>query len=125
MITSKVLNEETTLLLENWGRWSRSLENYERLWYPSTSIQGRAAQSTNLWHPPENHVPIRDQDAERVEEAVVKLRSSDMQLGLCIKFRWSYEFSGLRLAKELHCSKNAVYPLTDRAEMALQGILWG
>ena len=125
MIESKVLNEETALLMDNWARWARSLENYERLWYPKESVSFKAALSTNIWHPPENHVPIRNADAERIEEAVAKLRAANMQLGLCIKYRWVYEFKGKRLAKELGCNKQNVYQLTDQAELTLQGIIWG
>jgi len=125
MIQSKVLNEETALLMANWARWARSLENYARLWwYPRESISFKEAQSTNVWEP-ENHMPIRNADAERIENAVVKLRAANMQLGLCIKYRWVYEFKGKRLAKELGCNKQNVYQLTDQAELTLQGIIWG
>ena len=64
-------------------------------------------------------------DAERVEAAVQIVRSQDMQLARCLKYRWVYEFSGRRLAKELGTNRTDVWPLVERSEMALQGVLWG
>jgi len=125
---SKVMSVETVLLVDSWARWARGLDAYAALWYPSASPEVRLAVENNLWEDGAANTtsaPVIPADAERVEAAVQVIRRQDMQMAQCLKFRWVYEFSGRRLAKELGTNRTDVWPLVERAEMALQGVLWG
>mgnify|MGYP003624906190 FL=1 len=125
MVESKVLSESTAMMLDSWSRWSRGLDAYSSLWYPSASPESRLSVETNVWQSGVTRTPVIIADAERVEAAVQIVRSQDMQLARCLKYRWVYEFSGRRLAKELGTNRTDVWPLVERSEMALQGVLWG
>jgi hypothetical protein len=70
------------------------------------------------------NTPVVVLDAERVEAAVQVVRRQDMQLAQCLKYRWVYEFSGRRIARELGTNRTDVWLLVERAEMAVQGVLW-
>tara|TARA_B110000908_G_C10010092_1_gene338144 strand:+ start:198 stop:512 length:315 start_codon:yes stop_codon:yes gene_type:complete len=101
------------------------MDDYSKLWYPSSSPEGRDAVENNIWNQSPTGTPVIHADAERVEAAVQVLRRQDPQLALCLKYRWVYEFSGRRLAKELGTNRTDVWPIVERSEMALQGVLWG
>jgi hypothetical protein len=128
MVQSKVLSDSTVLMMDSWSRWARGLDAYAALWYPSASPESRLAVDNNVWEAGAVNTmstPIISADAERVEAAVQVVRGQDMQLAQCLKYRWVYEFSGRRLAKELGTNRTDVWPLVERSEMALQGVLWG
>ena len=125
MIDSKVMSESTVMMMDSWSRWARRMDDYSSLWYPSASPEGRAAIANNVWQQGVSGSPVIEADAERVEAAVQVLRRQDTQLAKCLKYRWVYEFSGRRLAQELGTNRTDVWPLVERSEMALQGVLWG
>jgi len=127
MVESKVLSESTVMMMDSWSRWARGLDAYASLWYPSASPESRLSVDNNVWEAGAvNKVstPVIVADAERVEAAVQVVRRQDMQLAQCLKYRWVYEFSGRRIAKELGTNRTDVWPLVERSEMALQGVLW-
>jgi len=124
MVQSKVLGEGTSMMLDSWSRWSRSLDSYSQLWYPSASPESRLSVDSNVWESGGVRTPVIIADAERVEAAVQIVRRQDKQMAQCLKYRWVYEFSGRRLAKELGTNRTDVWPLVERSEMALQGVLW-
>ena len=125
MMTSRVMSESSIMMVDSWSRWARQMDDYSKLWYPSSSPEGRDAVENNIWNQSPTGTPVIHADAERVEAAVQVLRRQDPQLALCLKYRWVYEFSGRRLAKELGTNRTDVWPLVERSEMALQGVLWG
>ena len=112
------------MMLDSWSRWSRGLDAYSSLWYPSASPESRLSVDSNVWESGVTRTPVIIADAERVEAAVQIVRRQDMQMARCLKYRWVYEFSGRRLAKELGTNRTDVWPLVERSEMALQGVLW-
>ena len=124
MMTSRVMSESSIMMVDSWSRWARQMDDYSKLWYPSSSPEGRDAVENNIWNQSPTGTPVIHADAERVEAAVQVLRRQDPQLALCLKYRWVYEFSGRRLAKALGTNRTDVWPLVERAEMALQGVLW-
>ena len=126
MMTSRVMTESSIMMVDSWSRWSRQMDDYSKLWYPSSSPESRDAIPNNIWSKSgPTGTPVIIADAERVEAAVQVLRQQDPQLALCLKWRWVYEFSGRRLAKELGTNRTDVWPIVERSEMALQGVLWG
>ena len=125
MMTSRVMSESSIMMVDSWSRWARQMDDYSKLWYPSSSPEGRDAVENNIWNQSPTGTPVIHADAERVEAAVQVLRRQDPQLALCLKYRWVYEFSGRRLAKELGTNRTDVWPLLERSEMTLQGVLWG
>ena len=125
MMTSRVMSESSIMMVDSWSRWARQMDDYSKLWYPSSSPEGRDAVENNIWNQSPTGTPVIHADAERVEAAVQVLRRQDPQLALCLKYRWVYEFSGRRLAKELGTNRTDVWPIVERSEMALQGVLWG
>ena len=125
MMTSRVMSESSIMMVDSWSRWARQMDDYSKLWYPSSSPEGRDAVENNIWNQSPTGTPVIHADAERVEAAVQVLRRQDPQLALCLKYRWVYEFSGRRLAKELGTNHTDVWPIVERSEMALQGVLWG
>jgi hypothetical protein len=125
MVESKVLSESTVMMMDSWSRWARGLDAYSSLWYPSSSPESRLSVDSNVWESSPTGTPIIISDAERVEAAVQVVRRQDTQLAKCLKYRWVYELSGRRLAKELGTNRTDVWPLVERSEMALQGVLWG
>ena len=127
MVESKVLSDSTVMMMDSWSRWARGLDAYSSLWYPSASPESRLSVNNNVWEEgavSTMNTPVIVADAERVEAAVQVVRRQDMQLAQCLKYRWVYEFSGRRLAKELGTNRTDVWPLVERSEMALQGVLW-
>jgi hypothetical protein len=125
MMTSRVMTESSIMMVDSWSRWARQMDDYSKLWYPSSSPEGRDAVENNIWNQSPTGTPVIHADAERVEAAVQVLRRQDPELALCLKYRWVYEFSGRRLAKELGTNRTDVWPIVERSEMALQGVLWG
>lgn len=125
MVASRVLTESTVMMMDSWSRWARGLDAYSALWYPSQSPESRLSVDSNVWESSKSGTPIIISDAERVEAAIQRLRSQDIQMAKCLKYRWVYEFSGRRLAKEMGTNRTDVWPLLERSEMALQGVLWG
>jgi hypothetical protein len=124
MVESRVLTESTVMMMDSWSRWARGLDAYSSLWYPSSSPESRLSVDSNVWESSPTGTPIIISDAERVEAAVQVVRRQDTQLAKCLKYRWVYEFSGRRLAKELGTNRTDVWPIVERSEMALQGVLW-
>ena len=124
MVESRVLTESTVMMMDSWSRWARGLDAYSSLWYPSASPESRLSVDSNVWESSSTGTPIIISDAERVEAAVQVVRRQDTQLAKCLKYRWVYEFSGRRLAKELGTNRTDVWPIVERSEMALQGVLW-
>ena len=124
MVESRVLTESTVMMMDSWSRWARGLDAYSSLWYPSASPESRLSVDSNVWESSSTGTPIIISDAERVEAAVQIVRRQDTQLAKCLKYRWVYEFSGRRLAKELGTNRTDVWPIVERSEMALQGVLW-
>ena len=125
MVNSKVMSESTVMMMDSWSRWARGMDAYSSLWYPSASPESRLSVDSNIWEASSTGTPVIISDAERVEAAVQVVRRQDSQLAKCLKYRWVYEFSGRRLAKELGTNRTDVWPLVERSEMALQGVLWG
>ena len=125
MVDSKVMSESTVMMMDSWSRWARGMDAYSSLWYPSASPESRLSVDSNIWEASSTGTPVIISDAERVEAAVQVVRRQDSQLAKCLKYRWVYEFSGRRLAKELGTNRIDVWPLVERSEMALQGVLWG
>ena len=124
MVNSKVMSESTVMMVDSWSRWARGMDAYSSLWYPSASPESRLSVDSNVWESSPTGTPIIISDAERVEAAVQVVRRQDTQLAKCLKYRWVYEFSGRRLAKELGTNRTDVWPIVERSEMALQGVLW-
>ena len=124
MVNSKVMSESTVMMVDSWSRWARGMDAYSSLWYPSSSPESRLSVDSNVWEVSPTGTPVIVADAERVEAAVQIVRRQDMQLAMCLKYRWVYEFSGRRLAKELGTNRTDVWPIVERSEMALQGVLW-
>ena len=124
MVNSKVMSESTIMMVDSWSRWARGMDAYSSLWYPSSSPESRLSVDSNVWEVSPTGTLVIVADAERVEAAVQIVRRQDMQLAMCLKYRWVYEFSGRRIAKELGTNRTDVWPLVERAEMALQGVLW-
>ena len=125
MVQSRVLTESTAMMMDSWSRWARGLDAYSALWYPSASPESRLSVDSNVWESSPTSTPVVLSDAERVEAAVQIVRRQDNQMAKCLKYRWVYEFSGRRLAKELGTNRTDVWPIVERSEMALQGVLWG
>lgn len=125
MVQSRVLTESTAMMMDSWSRWARGLDAYSALWYPSASPESRLSVDSNVWESSPTSTPVVLSDAERVEAAVQIVRRQDNQMAKCLKYRWVYEFSGRRLAKELGTNRTDVWPLLERSEMTLQGVLWG
>ena len=125
MVNSKVMSESTIMMVDSWSRWARGMDAYSSLWYPSSSPESRLSVDSNVWESSPTSTPVVLSDAERVEAAVQIVRRQDNQMAKCLKYRWVYEFSGRRLAKELGTNRTDVWPLLERSEMTLQGVLWG
>ena len=125
MVQSRVLTESTAMMMDSWSRWARGLDAYSALWHPSASPESRLSVDSNVWESSPTSTPVVLSDAERVEAAVQIVRRQDNQMAKCLKYRWVYEFSGRRLAKELGTNRTDVWPLLERSEMTLQGVLWG